>query len=118
MIPGRVILARVQQSDGQFKRRPAVVLAALPPYNDLLICGISSKIRHEVAGFDDVIRRDDPDFVQSGLKDTSLIRLGLLTTIPVAAVIGELGSLPPKRHTTLLNRLADYLRSPASSSPG
>ncbi len=93
MIPGSVILARVQQSDGQLKRRPAVILALLPPYNDFLICGISSKIHQEVVGFDDVILHDDPDFVQSGLKVDSLVRLGLLATIPPTAVLGTLGSL-------------------------
>jgi len=111
MIPGSVILARVQQSDGQLKRRPAVILALLPPYNDFLICGISSKIHQEVVGFDDVILHDDPDFVQSGLKVDSLVRLGLLATIPPTAVLGTLGSLLSERHSALLNRLANYLCS-------
>jgi len=109
MIPGRIILAHVQQSNGQFKRRPAVVLVELPPYTDLLICGISSKLRQEVTGFDEIIRQDDSNFTQSGLKVDSLIRLGLLTTIPALAVIGELGSLTPERHATLVKRLASFL---------
>lgn len=62
MSPGAVLLARVQQSDGQLKIRPAVMLALLPPYGDFLICGVSSQIRHEVLGFDDLILTTSHDF--------------------------------------------------------
>lgn len=119
MSPGSVILAHVQQSDGRFKARPAIVLATVPPYNDLLICGVSSKVRHEVVGFDELLLVGDPEFAQSGLKVDSLIRLGLLTTIPLPSVMGHLGSLSTSRHSILLSRLADYLRpKPASEATG
>lgn len=110
MTPGNVILSRVQQSDGQLKSRPAVVLSLVPPYGDFLICAISSQTRHEVPGFDDLILRADGDFSGSGLKVDSLIRLGLLATIPSSAVIGELGEISSPRLSRLLNRLADHLR--------
>ncbi|MGE9266711.1 MAG: type II toxin-antitoxin system PemK/MazF family toxin [Verrucomicrobiales bacterium] len=113
MSPGWIILAAVQQSDGQLKRRPALVLKEMPPYGDLLICAISSQLRHEVTGFDELIRQSDPDFPESGLKVDSLIRLGLLATIPTSAVLGRLGNLSPVRHSTLLSRLAHEL-DPAS----
>jgi mRNA interferase MazF len=76
MSPGNTILARLQQSDGQIKSRPALVLTRMPPYNDLLICGISSQIKQKVEGFDEVILVSDADFPQSGLKVTSLFALG------------------------------------------
>ena len=110
MKPGTVILSRVQQSDGQLKRRPAVVLSIVPPYGDLLICAVSSQTRHGVPGFDDPILRADGDFLGSGLKVDSLIRLGLLATIPLAAAIGELGEISALRLSRLLSRLADQLR--------
>ena len=97
MSPGAVVLSRVQQSDGRLKTRPALVLALVPPYQDSVICGISSKIQHEVAGFDDVILTTDPEFTRSGLKVDSLIRLGLLATIPAPAVVGRLGSISEER---------------------
>ena len=116
MTPGSVILARVQQSDGQLKRRPAVVLALVPPYSDFLICGISSKIRHVVHGFDDLIHRTDADYASSGLRVDSLIRLGLLTTIPSSAVLGELGEIAPERLARLRRRLAEHLCPPTPAS--
>ncbi|MGK0190563.1 MAG: mRNA interferase MazF [Verrucomicrobiales bacterium] len=97
MSPGDTILARLQQSDGQIKSRPALILAAMPPYNDLLICGISSQLRQKVEDFDEVISESDADFLQSGLKVASVLRLGMLTTIPRGAVLGELGSIPSER---------------------
>lgn len=112
MTPGCIILARVQQSDGRLKTRPAVILSLLPPFNDLLICGVSSKLRQEVAGFDDLLVTTHPDFAASGLKVDSLIRLGLLATVPATAVIGELGSIPQERLSRLLRRLADHLSMP------
>ena len=111
MTPGCVILCRVQQSDGRLKTRPGIILSVVPPYQDLLVCGVSSKIHHEVVGFDDLILTTDPDFSQSGLKVDSLIRLGLLATIPASAVIGELGALQPQRLSRLQKRLADHLCS-------
>lgn len=36
MNPGVLILARLQQSDGRIKNRPALVLTTMPPYNDHL----------------------------------------------------------------------------------
>lgn len=112
MIPGAVLLARVQQSDGRLKTRPALVLSIVPPYQDLLICGISSKIRHEVAGFDEIILTTSPEFAQSGLKVDSLIRLGLIATIPTSAVAGTLGSISDDLLRRLQQRLAAHISPP------
>jgi mRNA interferase MazF len=116
MNPGDVVLSRVQQSDGRLKSRPAVVLSILPPYQDRLICGISSKVRHEVVGFDDLILTTDADFPLTGLKLDSLIRLGLIATIPSSAIVGTMGSITPERLTRLQRRLADHL-SPRPTTP-
>lgn len=116
MSPGDVVLARVQQSDGRLKVRPAVVLSMVPPYQDYLICGVSSKTRHEVVGFDDLLPMTDVDFPQSGLKVDSLIRLGLLATVPSSVIVGQLGSLTPQRLERLQKRLADHLY-PKPTSP-
>lgn len=109
MTPGSVILSRVQQSDGRLKIRPALILALMPPYDDLLICAVSSKVRHEVVGFDELILRSDADFGHSGLKVDSLIRLGLLATIPASAIIGKLGTVSIDRLNRLLTSLTNFL---------
>ena len=76
MNEGDVVLMPFQQADGRAKNRPARVLRVMPPFGARLECGISRQLRHQVADFDEVIAATDPDFGSSGLKDTSLIRLG------------------------------------------
>lgn len=102
-------LAQVQQADGRIKPRPVVVLQEMPPYRDLLVCAVSSQLRHECQGFDDVIGPEDDDFAGSGLKVASLIRLGLLATLPRAAMLGELGAISQARLERLRDRLAAHI---------
>lgn len=109
MNEGDVVLVSLPQADGQVKPRPALVLRKMPPYQDLLFCGISSQLYHEVKGFDDVIDVRDSDFSKSGLRTTSLVRLSFLAVLPVKDVFGTLGSIDANRHQTLLRRLTDYL---------
>ena len=66
-------------------------------------------MQREVKGFDDVITQDDVDFITSKLRKASLIRLGFLALLLEKDIIGSLGSVSPKRHQKLLQRLADYL---------
>ncbi len=48
----------------------------IPPYGDFLVCAVSTQLRQEVSGFDDVIAPSGLDFSTSGLKAASVIRLG------------------------------------------
>lgn len=116
MKEGDVVLTPLPQADGQVKNRPAVVLRAMPPHGDLLVCGLSTQLHHEVTGFDEVISDRDPDFAQSGLKAASLIRLGFLAALPVGSFLGSIGAIDPTRHRRLLKRLADHLLAEAASS--
>jgi mRNA interferase MazF len=50
-----------------------------------------------VSGFDEVIAADDDDFAGSGLKVVSLIRLGMVATIPQSVILGELGQVSQAR---------------------
>jgi len=89
--------------------RPALLLAVLPPFNDWLLCGISTRLEIEVAHFDDIIRPADADFAASGLKRTSLIWLGFLTVLPQNEIVGFMGTIAPERHERLLRRLSEFL---------
>ncbi len=110
MKEGDVVLTPLLQADGQVKNRPAIILRAMPPYGDLLVCGVSAQLHHEVAGFDDPIRPTDADFAASGLKAASLIRLGFLAVLPESSLLGAIGSIDQARHLRLLDRLANHLR--------
>lgn len=109
MNQGDVILTPVPQANGILKNRPAIFLREMPPYRDVLVCGISTQLHQEVKGFDEVMNQADTDFAGTGLRTTSLIRLGFLAVLPRSAVIGSIGSISPERHKRLLMRLSDYL---------
>jgi mRNA interferase MazF len=92
------VLTALPQADGRQKNRPAVALRRMPSFGDWLLCGISTQFQHEIAGFDDSIISGHVDFESSGLKAPSLIRLGFLTVVPEARLLGVIGSLAPERH--------------------
>jgi mRNA interferase MazF len=106
---GTIALARVQQADGRLKTRPVLLLSLMPPFSDYLVCALSSKLHHECPDFDEVIAVDDDDFGSSGLKVASLVRLGMVATIPGSVLLGELGVLSETRLQRLCSRLARHL---------
>ena len=109
MNQGDVILTPVPQANGILKNRPAIFLREMPPYRDLLVCGISTQLHQEVKGFDEIVDQSDSDFAATGLRTTSLIRLGFLAVLPRSAVIGSIGSVSPERHKRLLKKLSEHL---------
>ena len=109
MTEGDIVLVPLPQADDRVKNRPALVLRKMPPYDDLLVCGISKQLHREVEGFDDTLKENDADFAESGLRSLSLIRLSFLALLPKRSVVGSIGSVDAQRHRKLLQRLADYL---------
>ena len=109
MNQGDVVLTPVPQANGLIKNRPAIFLREMPPYRDVLVCGVSTQLHQEVKGFDEVVELADADFKSSGLRAASLIRLGFLAVLPRTAVIGSVGAISPQRYKRLLKRLSDYL---------
>jgi mRNA interferase MazF len=110
MNEGDVALAPLPQADGATKNRPVVVLRKMPPFGDLLVCGVSTQIRQAVPGFDETIEPTHADFSASGLKAASLIRLGFLAVLPQSHFAGAIGAVSKERHQRLLTRLSDHLR--------
>ena len=111
MNEGNVILVSLPQADGQRKPRPAIILRILPPFSDFLVCGVSSQLRQQVRGLDELILQQDPDFAESGLQMDSLIRAGFLAIYTAQQVIGSIGEISPERHRRLLKQLAEFLLS-------
>lgn len=81
----------------------------MPPFDDWLVCGITTQIHHAVDGFDDPIQLEHDDYAASVLKTPSLIRLGFLAVLPEGRLLGAIGSLAPERHRRLLDRLCEHL---------
>lgn len=90
-------------------------LRQMPPFGDWLVCGVSTQLHQQVGGFDELIERSNPDFARSGLKASSIIRLGYLAVLPVSALLGVIGSISQERQRRLLDRLGEHLRK---QSPG
>ena len=109
MNEGDVVLTPLPQADGRVKNRPAVALRELPPYGDLLVCGVSTQVHQLVSGFDELIVRSDADFSTSGLLADSVIRLGFLAVLPRKSILGSIGAISAERHRRLLRRLSAYL---------
>jgi mRNA interferase MazF len=108
-----VLLASLPQGDGRFKDRPVLFLKRMPPFDDFLVCGISTQLQQAVPELDDTILPNDADFRTSGLKAASLIRLGYLAVLPRADFKGRLGSVSVARSNRLLLRLSEFLRPAA-----
>ena len=79
MKPGDVVLIRLPQAGGgPPKLRPALVLAMLPgPFQNVLICGISTRLQDLQPDWDELIQPDDADYSASGLHRLSAVRLSL-----------------------------------------
>ncbi len=81
--PGQIVLfpfPRANLSTG--KLCPALLLSEVPGrYEDWLIYMISSQLHQHVDGFDELIKEDDQDFSQSGLKKASVVRIARLAVV-------------------------------------
>jgi len=109
MKAGDIVLTPIPQADGQIKNRPALLLCHMPPFEDALVCGISTQLRQEAAGFDEIIAQQDKDFAGSGLIADSLVRLGFLAVVPQSKLMGAIGAIAPERHERLLKNLSGHL---------
>lgn len=110
---GDVVLAALSQANDEIKLRPSILLCQLPPFGDWLVCGISTKVRHFVPDFDEIIAPTDPDFADSGLLRESVVRLGFLGTLTRSQIGGVLGRIGPERLARLRVRLARHLHPAA-----
>jgi len=113
MVPGEVVLLTLPQADGKSKSRPAIILSSFPPFGDLLVCGISKQLQNAVNGLDDIIAEDDRDFVSSGLKCTSLIRVGFIARVTEGEILRSIGRISPERHRRLIRQLCTYIQQEA-----
>lgn len=72
---------------------------------------ISSQTRHYVSGFDELVQEDDEDFVQSGLKIASVIRVGRLAVVSGDLLVGAIGEITSNRLSRVKQALARWVLS-------
>ena len=58
---------------------------------------ISSQTRQYISGFDEIVSESDEDFGESGLKVTSVIRVGRLAVVSGEILLGAIGQISNKR---------------------
>lgn len=108
---GQIAVFAFPQTDQSVgKLRPALVVRRLPgEYNDWLICMISTQLSRLISGFDDVIADKDPDFAQSGLKASSLIRISRLAVVNEDILLGSIGNIGVQRLHLIKTRISQWI---------
>jgi mRNA interferase MazF len=108
---GQVVVFRFPQTDlEEGKLRPALLLGKLPgEYDDWLICMISSQTHQYISGFDELVKDSDEDFEQSGLKVTSVIRVGRLAVVSGEILLGAIGEISSERLNRVKKNLSNWL---------
>jgi mRNA interferase MazF len=108
---GQVVVFRFPQTDlEEGKLRPALLLGKLPGnYDDWLICMISSQTHQFIEGFDEIVKESDADFGESGLKVTSVIRVGRLAVVSGDILLGAIGRVSNERISKVKKHLSDWL---------
>lgn len=109
---GQIVLFKFPQTGQSIgKLRPALVIKNLPgQYDDWLICMISSQLSQQITDFDEIVSGEDFDYVQSGLKTASVIRISRLAVVQKSLLLGAVGQIDSKRLTRIKKKLSDWIR--------
>jgi mRNA interferase MazF len=112
MKPGDVLLTTLPQADGLAKDRPVLCLCRVPPFQDVLVCGITTQLSNHVEGLDEIVAVNDEDFQSTGLKAASLIRTAFLALLPQTRFKGRIGRVSQQRHERVIASLVTFLTRP------
>jgi mRNA interferase MazF len=110
--PGILALLPFPQVDlSPGKPRPVLLLAGVPgPYDDWLVCMISTQMHQYMEGFDEVVTEESNDFEASGLKASSVIRASRLAVVSGDMMLGSIGSISEARLRRIRARLAAWIQ--------
>ena len=108
---GQIVLFKFPQTDQTLgKLCPALVIRKLPSlHDDWLICMISSQLSQQVPEFDQVIKEEDADFLQSGLKTSSVIRITRLAVVNKNVLLGSMGNIGAERLIAIKKKLSTWI---------
>ena len=82
-------------------------------HNDWLVCMISSQIHQQIPDFDEVVSPNDPDFLASGLKTPSLLRISRLAVVDGNILLGKLKEIETKRLSRIKQKISLWLQGGA-----
>lgn len=108
---GQIVLFKFPQTNQTAgKLRPALVIRKLPSiHDDWLICMVSSQLSQKVPEFDEVIKDEDADFLQSGLKTTSIFRIARLAVVNKSVLLGSIGNIGVERLLSIKKKLSVWI---------
>jgi mRNA interferase MazF len=108
---GQIVLFKFPQTNLVIgKLRPALLLKQITSeYGDWLTCMISTKMGQETIDLDDIIEVTDEDFIQSGLKSSSVFRVTRLAVISDTIPIGTIGEISQERLATIKKNLSHWI---------
>jgi mRNA interferase MazF len=91
------------------KQRPSLVLYTKP--RQMVVAYISSKIPATLDSADVLIMQRNPSFGNTGLRDSSVLKLGVLATIPFEKVINWRGSIDDVLRTEINAKLITHIKA-------
>ena len=110
---GKIVLFRFPQTDQSSRKlRPALVIRKLPgKYDDWLICMVSTQLTQQIDGLDELIRPEDKEFKNSGLKAASIFRISRIAVVEQNIFAGIIGEISNKRLSKIKKSLTDWIKS-------
>lgn len=107
VIKGKVVLVPFPFDDfSATKVRPAICLTnSIGPHRHVVLAFISSQIPIDLLETDLVLDSSRSDFVSTGLRVSSTLRLHRLLTITTSLIQRELGALSPQMQCEVDNKL-------------
>ena len=92
------------------KLRPVLLLKKASDYHDdWLVCMLTSQLHQYDSELDEMLTESDDDFLATGLKVPSVIRLSRLAVLSSDLMIGCIGQINIQRLTSIKNRLCDWI---------
>jgi mRNA interferase MazF len=91
------------------KQRPALVLYTKP--RQMVVAYISSKIPASLDSVDVLITQRHPSFKSTGLRASSVLKLGVLATIPFEKVINWRGSVDDALRSEINKKIASHIKA-------
>ena len=70
---------------------------------------ISSQMRQYIEGFDEIVDSDADDFSRTGLKSSSVIRVGRLAVVEGSILLGAIGEIDEERLNRIKTNLSIWL---------
>jgi mRNA interferase MazF len=107
MTKGKVVLVPFPFDDlSATKVRPAVCLTdPVGPHRHVILAFITSRIPADLMETDIVLDISQPDFVTTGLRVSSTLRLHRLMTVSTSLILRELGELSPDMQARVADKI-------------